>query len=1008
MFSLPKRLIFGSQSKIDFKLDQLDGIARLYSERHIPYHDSKYWSRFLQLDSASDVFSLLSLADLRRVRRDAPENVVTLVRVMVAHLDSLLLDPLFEPPPPPESVVSNQERLSSRLNGLTNGLTDVSKWKVPGAALVGFEAAQNASGPSQRDRTKEALNVIRILTRTLPAVMESDDEAFEHQALWTEAPEVRTEAAASQSTAVSGNDTGTHDDKRDTSAQFVIDDEEDEDESEGKVEAADHPLSSANETVDKDDAQEEPIPIALGERLLRITVDLLFCSGFTLPWTEDDLEQFKANSLPRRINYSIWEAGVGSSVDLPGTTRFHVSNRVEVLRLLLVLLSKSVYIPAARQLSEVEPALKFAVQDLDRSTMLPLLCSLINTSITNARNSTSAWLGLPNVSGLVGSNDEVRTSLVTMSLQVLDLLLTYDAPLPGDADTVSLSTVGRPLPGPGGSNVFRFYLSKLHRTADFDFIWSGLAKSFNEHISSTIQILAIPIPTGGQGRRAAETSWQLSQVAERLILLWRLLEHNYKFRLYVLDDAKRAPELLTILLYFSLTYKDNVALQGLVRLCAFMLQDVSSERAFAVNLAKPGSATKVQLPNRLGLLAGNTAIDSLVQGVYSLVATTKGQLASLYAPLIISLSNTAPVWRSLSITASTRVIHLLRSFSQPSFLLSEEGNPRLLFYVLETINAVLTFGYNANVNLVYSLVLARGLIDALESFSLKKGVENVWKRRRAVGTDTRDWFENAPRLEKPPLPPAPSSTQRPADADVNTEKEAVADDDGAAAEPSSVTKGKMRRISVSSSDLQAAAAPTPVGWEGELSKYSLEVVEEAAAQYIGKHGFRPTQAWVESWHQGLPLAAPRLVIDQLLPEIERIAAGGAVRAGANGSNVEITGGDTDARVLAFLREQPMSEYLPPPEGGIHARGWQWTDQATVWLRSYLWGTIYVSGLLPYGLWSDTDVRLFRIHGAAGEGRGEVRRSNSALVPTAAPDGNGSHRSSIAGSESQVSTPTTST
>ncbi|GAC75517.1 proteins containing regions of low-complexity [Moesziomyces antarcticus T-34] len=949
MLSFPKRLIFGSQSKIDFKLSEVDGIARLYAERHIPYHDSKYWSRFLQLDSPSDVFSLLSLADLRRARRDAPENIVTLVRVLVAHLESLLLDPLFEPPPA-DPTRSTQDRFADRLGGLA----DVSKWKIPGASLVGFESANAASTAVQRDRTKEALNVVRVLTRTLPAVLESDDRSFEDSVLWVQAPGAYTESAP-QTTSSQAKSTATAEehDKLDTTAQFVIDDEDQEEgehleKAEAKVQDIDHPLNTTDNgssgEKQQQQAEDEQVPIALGERLVRLVVDLLFCSGFTLPWTEDQLGDGAQTALPNRINYSIWEAGVGSSIDLPGTTRSHVSNRVEVLRLLLVLLSKSIYIPPHQQSTLVDPALKFAVQDLDRAIMLPLLCSLINTSITNARNSTSAWLGLPSVAtGLVGgSNDEVRSSLVTLSLQILDVLLTYEPPLPGEADTLSLSTVGRPLPGPGGRNVFRFYLSKLHRTADFDFIWNGLAKSFNEHVSSTIQILAIPIsiPTGGQGRRAAETAWQLNQVAERLVLLWRMLEHNAKFRLYVLDDARRAPELLTILLYFALTYKDNVALQGLVRMCAFMLQDVSSERAFGANLARPGSAARVQLPSRLGLVGGHTAIDYLVQAVYSLIAATKGQLASLYAPLVITLSNTAPVWRSLSITSSTRMMHLMRSFSQPAFLLSDEGHPRLLFYVLETINAVLTFGYTANVNLVYSLVLARQLVAALEAFELRKGVEEVWKKRRAVGTDTRDWFQNAPRLEKPPLPRAEDSATSPEGGDEATG-------------PSAVEKGKMRRISTSSLEGEAAGA-----WEGELSKYPLSVVEEAAARYIGKNGFSPTAAWVESWHAGLPLSTLRVVIDRLVPDVERIAAGGGVRTGT----AEITGGDVDARVLAFLREQQMAEYLPPPEGGIHARGWQWTDHATVWLRSYLWGTIYVAALLPFGLWSDTDVRLFRIHG----------------------------------------------
>ncbi|TKY88128.1 hypothetical protein EX895_002838 [Sporisorium graminicola] len=960
MLSLPRRLIYGSQTKFDFKLSQLDGIARLYSERHIPYHDSKYWSRYLQLDTPSDVFSLLSLADLRRARKDAPENVVTLVRVMVAHLESLLVDPLFEPPAPTYGASLDQGVLASTFNGIA----DISKWKVPGASLMGFDSAQTAPGSVQRDRAKEALNVVRILTRTLPAVMESDDAAFEHEVLWTQAPEAYADPSPSSQSTASNTALNAPSDKADTSAQFVIDDEEG-DEASNESGAFDHPLSG-EKTDNKVEShhEDEPIPVALGERLVRLVVDLLFCSGFTLPWTEDQLEDSASSVLPKRINYAIWEAGVGSSVTLPGTTRFHVSNRVEVLRLLLVVLSKSVYIPANKQSTQVDPALKFTVQDLDRGIVLPLLCSLLNTCITNARNSTSAWLGLPSVSGLVGgSNDEVRTSLVTTSLQILDVLLTYDAPLPGEADAVSLSTIGRPLPGPGGRNVFRFYLSKLHRTADFDFVWTGLLRSFNEHINSTIQILAIPIPTGGQGRRAAESSWQLSQVAERMVLLWRLLEHNNKFRLYVLDDSKRAPELLTVLLYFALTYKDNVALQGLVRLCAFMLQDVSSEHAFAVHLAKPGSAAKVHLPSRLGLLGGNTAIDFLVQGVYALIATTKGQLASLYAPLVISLSNTAPAWRSLSITASSRVIHLLRSFSQPSFLLSDEGHPRLLFYVLETVNAVLTFGYNANVNLVYSLVLARAVVEGLEGFSLRKGVEEVWKRRRAVGTETRDWFEGKPRLEKVPLLPASPSLP---ESSAAAGKEVTTSEDGEVM-PTAVDKGKMRRISTSSIDLRNSRSATE--WQGELSKYPLDVVEEVAAHYIGKRGFRPTQDWVESWHLGLPLSTPRLVIDKLLPEIERIAA-----ASATGSQVEITGGDTDARVLAYLRVQKMEEYLPPPVGGIHARAWTWTEHASVWLRSYLWGTIYVSALLPFGLWSDTDVKLFRIHGSEARREGQEARA----------------------------------
>ncbi|PWY99277.1 hypothetical protein BCV70DRAFT_191120 [Testicularia cyperi] len=980
MLSLPRKLIFGDQHKLNFKLDEVNGIARLYSERHIPYHDPKYWSRFLQFDSPTDIFSLLSLADIRKARQHAPENVVTLVRVMVAHLESLVVDPHFSPTPKDETL---DERLSSRLNGIT----DVSRWRLPGASLVGLDGGADRSSASapqdQRDRTREVLNVVRILTRTLPAVMESIDSDFEAQVLWSQSPEAYAEssgAASASNTADKSidNAAAAGEALADTTAtQFVIDDDEDDEDAnddDGHAKKQEesqiaHPLAAEPEAKHPPEDPED-IPVALGERLVRLAVDLLFYSGFSIPWTEDQIaEARRSPDAVDRVNYSIWEAGVGSSVDLSGTTRQHVSNRVEVLRLLLVLLSKSMYISAEKQPTTVDPALKFAVQDLERSVMLPLLCSLINTSISNARNSTSAWLGLsPSVTGLVGgTNDEVRTSLVTLSLEILTVLLTYDAPIPGagvgDADTVSLSTIGAPQPGPAGRNVFRFYLSKLHRSADFDFLWSGFARYFNEHVHSTVQILAIPIPTG-QGRRAAEARWHLNQVAERLILLWRLLEHNAKFRAFVLDDSKRALQLLSYLVFFAVNYKANVALQGVVRLCSFVLQDVSSDAAFSLQLSKPGSGAKVSLPTRLGLVGGSTGIDFLVQAVYVLIATTKGQLSSLYAPLLISLANTAPRWRLLSITSSNRLMHLLRSFAQPSFLLTEEGNPRLLFYLLESINAALTCQYDANPNLVYSLVLSHSVLDNLHAFTLRRGVLDIWNRRRSRGTDSTDWFENAPRLEKPPLPPQ-ALFQQSSDADaMDKTRDVGSKPDSPPTSTSAVDKGKMRRISTSGRE-----------WEGELSVYPLEVVEEVAARYIGKHGFRPTQAWVESWKTGLPVSTARFVVGQLLPRITEIAShgrtsssspsGGAVSPSGSGAGMEagkdIEGGSTDVKVLAFLREQRLQEQLPTPREGIHARPWNWSIQAHVWLRSFLWGSIYVEALLPFGIWSDTDIQLFRIH-----------------------------------------------
>jgi hypothetical protein len=64
-----------------------------------------------------------------------------------------------------------------------------------------------------------------------------------------------------------------------------------------------------------------------------------------------------------------------------------------------------------------------------------------------------------------------------------------------------------------------------------------------------------------------------------------------------------------------------------------------------------------------------------------MVATTSGTLTSIYPALIIALSNSAPYFKNLTVVASTRLIQLFKSFMNPLFLLSDEGHPRLLFFM---------------------------------------------------------------------------------------------------------------------------------------------------------------------------------------------------------------------------------------------------------------------------------------------------------------------------------------
>lgn len=988
-----KRLLFGNEEeKLAFKTSSSSGIARLYSSPQpieVPPREASYWRSFTTaFDTASDVFGLFAVSDVRRALTmgDAGrENIRTLVQVCVWHLESLRDDVDFCPEP-------------------TTSAGGAGRWGAAlGAARSTTGAARGAG--EERDRVKEALNCLRILTRVLPVVMEGDHDAscnveaqggadpsasltsddFERDLLWMRKVDKREEAN------LSTNPLSGRPEDEEGSRQFVIDDDDED------TEDAGDPLSAAGRKeaqeqeqqrqLSREEEEGENLSPSLGERLLTLVFDLLFYSGFTIPWTDEQLSQANGTSAAPRIHYAIWERGVGSSVDLANTTRQHEAHRVEVLRLLLVLLSKSIYVPAHLQTTTDNPALRLAATGLDRSVVLPLLCSLLNVGL---KANDQGWLGnlasLP--AGLVKergaiSPEETRLNLVCLSLQSLDVLLGYDSIDPQsqvkeasqeqvrprlgtNASSQSISSARQPvLPAHEGApmNLFRFYLTKLHRHADFltlsDGIFSILASRGSGGLSS------LPGVGSLAGGSTATIDPSGPHVSEALMLLWRLLSHNTKFRTFLLDDGARSPTLLSHLLYHALANKDSLPKQGLVRLCAFMLQDVSAERAFGIHISKAGSGAKARIHNghKWGVAQGGgsslsgggtggassmvpsvvggggggagavvgggpsqatTGADILIQSVYSLIATTRGTLTSLYAPLVISLGNTAPFWRNLSILSSNRLVALLSSFTASSFLLADDGNPRLVFYLLESINAVLHHGYAHNPNFVYALVRgAQPSVQRLATFTLRKGIADIRRTRKRAGVYSspsnatsasslgrrpssvagagggENGLDRSPRADrKDPIGSEAGVT-------ASTEHE-EAPPEPASAEQSEKARGKMRRRS-NADTAPALGVASLLGGQAEdeedalVAGFNDEELHEAA-RTVGRHGFVPTTGWVQSWQVGLPLDSLQIALTELVPKVEELCSSGGLSSKS----------DADERVLAFLREQTLVGVLPSP------------------------------------------------------------------------------------------------
>ena len=147
---------------------------------------------------------------------------------------------------------------------------------------------------------KEALNCIRVLTRILPYVYEADNlETWEEKLFWE--PRARQAQNAQNK------------------SEVLFDESKG---SENPIQEV--PISDSNRL--------------LAEELLDTLVDLLFFSGFTVPINEHTKS---------KITYAIWTSGVGCQAPVPTNVRLE-NNRTEVLRLLLTLASKSMYMPISR------------------------------------------------------------------------------------------------------------------------------------------------------------------------------------------------------------------------------------------------------------------------------------------------------------------------------------------------------------------------------------------------------------------------------------------------------------------------------------------------------------------------------------------------------------------------------------------------------------------------------------------------------------------------------------
>ncbi|KAJ5562451.1 Nuclear pore complex component [Penicillium sp. DV-2018c] len=863
-----------SESKLVFK----QGIFRLSEEQEIPA-DDPYWTRFWELpESTEDVFSLFTPADIRRTRDHSLPNFRTLILATTSRLVVLKNHPSF-----PDPDLAPERHL---------------------------------------------LNCIRILTRLLPYVYESEQlELWEENFFWARRKKKTRRAQIT--------------------GEVLFDEADGEDGSE----------TAAPRAEDYEDAK------PLAEELIDTLIDLLFFADFTIP---------QLPTAKSKVSFSIWQSGVGCNTAM-GSNKALESNRCEILRLLLTLTGKAMFLPANTLPVQGVRAITYITTCQDKQAVLTLLCSLLNTAM---KYNPASWR-VP-YDHVVWKDP--REILVVYCLQLLLVLLLY--PIPED---------GRGTPP---KNYYRHYFGRLHRPQDFQFLVDGMTRILNQPMQATIYYLP-----GSQ----RSVKW----APEMLILFWETLQCNKRFRSFIID-SNRSHDFLVLCIFYAMEYRMDPSKQGLVRMCVFILQTMSAEPNFGKSLSKSFEAQET-LPQsiRLPKFRGSYA-DYLIMSIHTLMTTSKGNLDTVYPALLIILNNIAPYIERISPSACSKIIQLFSSMSAPSFLLANETNHALLASLLDFINTILEHKFTDNPYLVYSVLKYRQRFEAVRTFTLESGqqeIERQNEKRKAASapdvTTSSAFSQSEDDLHtqsgaRSPLTGIPEEHSPFAigNDDSDNEQEEEGAQTPSQSSPSARTS---RRTSIASTTddngaqqvramSEKARGKKPAGHPPFSRQNSVTSQTSMSALFTpSASGFTPTVPWLESWLPDLPLHTILTIISAIAPHIPETAL-------ANAASPEAR---TLIHNLPSFSDEPEVASIISDATPIRVQPFEWSALSMGWYESLLWGFIFssemvvgsASGATPgtVGVWNGTGIRLFRVQEAAAQGptlmapKGAVDAVGSSLV-----------------------------
>ncbi|KAJ8313216.1 hypothetical protein KUTeg_009232 [Tegillarca granosa] len=128
---------------------------------------------------------------------------------------------------------------------------------------------------------------------------------------------------------------------------------------------------------------------------------------------------------------------------------------------------------------------------------------------------------------------------------------------------------------------------------------------------------------------------------------------------------------------------------------------------------------------------------------HKIITTGHQRLQPLFDCLLTIIVNVSPYLKTLSMVASTKLLHLLEAFSTPWFLYASPTNHHLVFFLLEVFNNIIQYQFDGNCNLVYTIIRKRNVFHQLANLptdhsAIAKALTKRGKKFTHTAPDTKE------------------------------------------------------------------------------------------------------------------------------------------------------------------------------------------------------------------------------------------------------------------------------